>query len=248
MQFAERHDVELEPGSAFAEWAGGTKAKVNSLHGQGIKRLGKNLVAEAFAPDGLVEGVRVDGSPAFAYGVQWHPEWHHESIPFYQRTLEAFAAACMRAPQAPRGGCCMSLAHVPCIWVVASHRRSATSTAKPQMYTVMDEGGQRTLLNMGLQPMTYPRVPAERMPALLDGVDGILLGGSRHTCTRACTGSRKTRTSASYDPDRDAVAQPLIRAGDRARRAGARRLPRRARHQRRAGRSLHQWLRGAAAC
>jgi putative glutamine amidotransferase len=95
VQFAERHDVELLPGSAFAEWAGATKAKVNSLHGQGIKRLGKNLVAEAFAPDGLVEGVRVDGSPVFAFGVQWHPEWHHESNPFYHRTLDAFAHACI---------------------------------------------------------------------------------------------------------------------------------------------------------
>jgi putative glutamine amidotransferase len=95
VQFAERHDVELLGDSEFAKWAGGTKARVNSLHGQGIKRLGQNLVAEAFAPDGLVEGVRVDGSPAFAFGVQWHPEWNHESTPFYHRTLEAFAQACL---------------------------------------------------------------------------------------------------------------------------------------------------------
>lgn len=95
VQFAERHDVELLPGSEFAAWAGGTKARVNSLHGQGIKRLGQNLVAEAFAPDGLVEGVRVEGSPTFAFGVQWHPEWNHESNPFYHRTLEAFARACI---------------------------------------------------------------------------------------------------------------------------------------------------------
>ncbi|HEX2541412.1 MAG TPA: gamma-glutamyl-gamma-aminobutyrate hydrolase family protein [Caldimonas sp.] len=93
-QFAERHDVTLAPGSAFAEWAGGTRARVNSLHGQGIKRLGAGLVAEAHAPDGLVEGVRVATATAFAYGVQWHPEWHHDQIAFYQRTLEAFAAAC----------------------------------------------------------------------------------------------------------------------------------------------------------
>jgi putative glutamine amidotransferase len=93
-QFAERHEVLLQPGSAFAEWAGGTRALVNSLHGQGIRQLGRRLVAEAHAPDGLVEGVRVDDSRAFAYGVQWHPEWRHDSIPFYQRTLEAFAAAC----------------------------------------------------------------------------------------------------------------------------------------------------------
>src|SRR3954469_11052396 len=79
VQFAERHDVLLEPGSAFAQWAGGTKAKVNSLHGQGIKRLGSRLVAEAHAPDGLIEGVRVERAEAFAFGVQWHPEWRHES-------------------------------------------------------------------------------------------------------------------------------------------------------------------------
>ena len=94
VQFGERHEVTLAPESAFAEWAGGTRAQVNSLHGQGIKRLGAGLVAEAHAPDGLVEGVRVATAKAFAYGVQWHPEWHHDRIPFYQRTLDAFAAAC----------------------------------------------------------------------------------------------------------------------------------------------------------
>jgi putative glutamine amidotransferase len=94
VQFAERHEVLLQAGSAFAEWAGGDRAFVNSLHGQGIKRLGEGLIAEAHAPDGLVEGVRVMGAPAFAYAVQWHPEWRHASHPFYQRTLEAFAAAC----------------------------------------------------------------------------------------------------------------------------------------------------------
>jgi putative glutamine amidotransferase len=95
VQFATRHEVRLAPGSAFAQWAGGTTAMVNSLHAQGIKRLGNRLVAEAFAPDGLVEGVRVSEASAFAFGVQWHPEWRHESNPFYARTLEAFAQACV---------------------------------------------------------------------------------------------------------------------------------------------------------
>jgi putative glutamine amidotransferase len=95
IQFAARHPVELAPGSAFAQWAGGARAQVNSLHAQGIKRLGRGLAAEAFAPDGLVEGVRATQARAFAFGVQWHPEWEHESNPFYARTLEAFAQACM---------------------------------------------------------------------------------------------------------------------------------------------------------
>ena len=94
VQFATRHEVRLTPGSAFADWAGATVAQVNSLHGQGLKRLGRGLVAEALAPDGLVEGVRVDGARGFAFGVQWHPEWQHAAHPFYARSLEAFAAAC----------------------------------------------------------------------------------------------------------------------------------------------------------
>ena len=93
-QFALRHEVRLTPGSAFADWAGGSVTQVNSLHGQGIKRLGRGLVAEAFAPDGLVEGVRVEGAAGFAFGVQWHPEWQHAAHPFYARSLQAFAQAC----------------------------------------------------------------------------------------------------------------------------------------------------------
>lgn len=94
LQFAPRHEVLLEPGSAFAGWAGGTRARVNSLHGQGISRLGQGLVAQARAPDGLVEGVQVADAKAFAFGVQWHPEWHFAEMPFYRRMLEAFAHAC----------------------------------------------------------------------------------------------------------------------------------------------------------
>jgi putative glutamine amidotransferase len=105
VQYAERHEVVFEPGSAFAAWAGSTRAMVNSLHGQGIKRLGEGLLAEAHAPDGLVEGVRVANAKAFAYGVQWHPEWRHDLIPFYQRTLEAFAQACREHCRQRKGPC-----------------------------------------------------------------------------------------------------------------------------------------------
>lgn len=103
VQFAERHDVLLAPDSPFAAWAGGTRALVNSLHGQGIERLGDGLVAEARAPDGLVEGVRVADAQAFAFGVQWHPEWRHEQHPFYDNLLRAFAAACRAHCEARTG-------------------------------------------------------------------------------------------------------------------------------------------------
>ena len=95
VQFATRHEVRLAPGSAFAQWAGGTAAMVNSLHGQGIKRLGERPGAGSAAPPtAWSKGCASPMRSAFAFGVQWHPEWRHESNPFYARTLEAFAQAC----------------------------------------------------------------------------------------------------------------------------------------------------------
>ena len=50
-------------------------AKVNSIHHQGIEKLGKNLVVEATSEkDAIIEAVRgTEGS--FVYAVQWHPEF-----------------------------------------------------------------------------------------------------------------------------------------------------------------------------
>jgi putative glutamine amidotransferase len=45
---------------------------VPAHHHQGIERLGDGLVATAWADDGTVEAVELDG--VFAIGVQWHPE------------------------------------------------------------------------------------------------------------------------------------------------------------------------------
>lgn len=99
VQYAPSHVVELAEGGLLARIAGGREAWVNSLHGQGIRRLGEGLVVEATAPDGLVEAVRLDrGRPdapdPFLLAVQWHPEWRVTENPFYLGTFQAFAAAC----------------------------------------------------------------------------------------------------------------------------------------------------------
>lgn len=52
---------------------------------------------------------------------------------------------------------------VPGVWVVASHRELGNEHGKPQPY-VMDEGGLRTLVSRGLQPVCFPRMPAGRLP------------------------------------------------------------------------------------
>lgn len=53
---------------------------VNSIHHQGVRKLGSGLVAAAQSPDGLVEGL-YDPDARFIMGVQWHPEFLLETDP-----------------------------------------------------------------------------------------------------------------------------------------------------------------------
>ena len=101
VQYGPAHDIALVPGGLLAGLAGDTRATVNSLHGQGVRRLGEGLVVEAQAPDGLVEAFRHDG-PAFMLAVQWHPEWKVRENAFYLATFRAFGDACRaRAARRP---------------------------------------------------------------------------------------------------------------------------------------------------
>ncbi len=93
-QYALAHAVDLEPGSVFAHWAGGTRAEVNSLHGQGVHRLAPGLRAQGVAPDGQVEAVAIEGASAFAYAVQWHPEWDCSHHRLNRAMFQAFGEAC----------------------------------------------------------------------------------------------------------------------------------------------------------
>ena len=93
VQYAPAHDVTLEPGGLLQALAGADRLKVNSLHWQGVDRLGPDLIAEARAPDGVIEAFRVKDAPRFALVVQWHPEWQVMSNPFSRALFAAFGAA-----------------------------------------------------------------------------------------------------------------------------------------------------------
>ena len=67
------HPVEIINDSRLAKIIGKSEIRVNSLHHQGIRRLADNLIASAYAPDGLVEGIEIPNYP-FGLAVQWHPE------------------------------------------------------------------------------------------------------------------------------------------------------------------------------
>lgn len=94
VQYGPAHEVKLEPGGLLQRIAGRNSAQVNSLHTQGVDRLGAGLRAEATAADGLIEAFSVVDSPAFALGVQWHPEWQVCDNPFYLSLFQAFGDAC----------------------------------------------------------------------------------------------------------------------------------------------------------
>ncbi len=98
LQYAPRHEISLTPDGLLAGIAGADRAMVNSVHGQGVSRLGEGLVAEATAPDGLIEAYRRDGG-AFLLAVQWHPEWKVRETPFYHGIFRAFGDACRQRAQ-----------------------------------------------------------------------------------------------------------------------------------------------------
>lgn len=91
--FADRHEVRLVPGGAFATLLGRDTIRVNSLHGQGIQVPGERVIIEGVAEDGTVEAIRIAEAPAFALGVQWHAEYDPQSNPINRTLFQAFGKA-----------------------------------------------------------------------------------------------------------------------------------------------------------
>ncbi|MCG2842093.1 gamma-glutamyl-gamma-aminobutyrate hydrolase family protein [Sandaracinobacter sp. RS1-74] len=81
-QFAHQHPVELASGGRLAAAMGVGRAVVNSVHHQGIDRLGYGLQVEALSPaDGVVEAFSARPCGGAVLGVQWHPEWEIANRP-----------------------------------------------------------------------------------------------------------------------------------------------------------------------
>jgi len=99
-RYGPAHTVTLTMDGLLQRITGRPELTVNSLHGQGLHRLGRGLVVEARAPDGLIEAVHLPGA-RFVLGVQWHPEWDAATNPASRALFEAFGAA-VRAYAAER--------------------------------------------------------------------------------------------------------------------------------------------------
>ncbi|MEO8193262.1 MAG: gamma-glutamyl-gamma-aminobutyrate hydrolase family protein [Gemmatimonadales bacterium] len=86
------HPVNVVADTRLSRLLGTGRFLVNSMHHQGIKELAPTLVANAFAPDGLIEGVESQDDD-FVLGVQWHPEDLADADPAMRKLFDAFVGA-----------------------------------------------------------------------------------------------------------------------------------------------------------
>jgi putative glutamine amidotransferase len=92
------HRVQIEPGTRLRQIVKRRDLEVNTTHHQAVKSLGRGLVVNAIAEDGLVEGIE-SSNHGFILGVQWHPEVLCPRFPAQQKIFLSFIAACKRLPK-----------------------------------------------------------------------------------------------------------------------------------------------------
>ncbi len=94
------HAVEVQQGTRLFDALGHRESvMVNSMHHQGIRQLGDQLVPAAVAPDGLVEALERRGD-TFAVGVQWHPEMFASGEQSVGKLFEEFVSAATSSSRA----------------------------------------------------------------------------------------------------------------------------------------------------
>lgn len=84
------HHVRLLETSRLSSIGATVDAIVNSHHHQAIESVGANLVATAWANDGVIEALEDPRSDRFVVAVQWHPELGWERDEFSLRLFKSF--------------------------------------------------------------------------------------------------------------------------------------------------------------
>lgn len=88
-----RHVVRLRKGTKLAAIYSKAEFDVPTSHHQAVRNVGKGLIANADAEDGVIEGVELPDRK-FVIGVQWHPERDYEgNEELFRAFVEAAAEA-----------------------------------------------------------------------------------------------------------------------------------------------------------
>lgn len=85
------HTILITEGTLLHRIIGQKEIAVNSAHHQAVATVGKDVVINAVAPDGVIEGIEYTKHP-FCLGVEWHPEYH--ITPADTKIFTAFVVAC----------------------------------------------------------------------------------------------------------------------------------------------------------
>lgn len=86
------HEITVAPQTRLRDILGDGVVPVNSMHHQAIKDLAPGLKPNAYAPDGIIEGVEGTNGQ-YLMAVQWHPEELVDTMPGMKRLFGSFVAA-----------------------------------------------------------------------------------------------------------------------------------------------------------
>ncbi|HZH23678.1 MAG TPA: gamma-glutamyl-gamma-aminobutyrate hydrolase family protein [Solirubrobacteraceae bacterium] len=96
------HALRVQPGTRLAAALGAGATWVNSYHHQAVERLGQGIEPVAWAEDGLVEALELQGD-AWVLGVQWELQESWKDDARMLSVFEQFAAAARGERARPRG-------------------------------------------------------------------------------------------------------------------------------------------------
>lgn len=85
------HEIEILESTLLHKITNSTKSMVNSTHHQAAKKLGNDIIASAYASDGIIEAIE-HTNHKFCLGVQWHPEYLTTEDD--NKIFQAFIRAC----------------------------------------------------------------------------------------------------------------------------------------------------------
>jgi putative glutamine amidotransferase len=86
------HPIEIHSGTRLRQIVQKQTLEVNTTHHQAVRKVGKGLLVNATAKDGLIEGIE-SSHHRFVLGVQWHPEALVGKDPYQRRIFSSFVAA-----------------------------------------------------------------------------------------------------------------------------------------------------------
>lgn len=88
------HLLTLEKESQFAKIIDQETIRANTYHHQAVREVGKGLVVNAYAEDGIIEGIE-DPSKTFLIGIQSHPEAiNQHAEPVWMKLFMEFVRTC----------------------------------------------------------------------------------------------------------------------------------------------------------